>query len=488
MANVSAKIRADYTAAAHRHRVTIDPALVALEQSVIGGILISELSAQRGLIEQIELTSHDFADYRCRKLFDTMSKLCADGVPIDVVTVEAELTRDGSIDAVGLVFIAECAMRVPTPDNAIEYASQIRNAALARRVVTVMSEVVEVGRQNLMEGGALLSFALEKLSTIDVEQTDETKTIGEVAQIRVEQLAELVRAREAGEPVITGALTGVRALDEKTGGYPFGLLSLVAARPGMGKSALLLAGVQANAAAGVGCHVFSMEDSLAAYADRVLAQRAHLYASQLRRADITREQLYQLQEAAAHYRRLPGWLFDERAGITAEEVIRSVRRHKRKINTRAVWIDYATLLGYAGDVKNERDQDMLKRSALAFQRAAKNDGIAYILASQLNRKVEDRPDKRPLMSDLRGAGELEEYCKFMIGLYRGYYYAQQSGANPVRNVDYDCVVCDQSMRECLHAPTDEEWSRMIQLLVLKGGNGGTGVVHASFDGPTVSIW
>jgi replicative DNA helicase len=127
---------------------------------------------------------------------------------------------------------------------------------------------------------------------------------------------------------------------------------------------------------------------------------------------------------------------------------------------------------------------MLGRSVLVFARAGKKDDMSYVVAAQLNRGLEDRDDRRPQMHDVRDSGALEERCKLMIGLYRGHAY----GGEPQRNVDYYCNVCDQSKRDCLHAPDDEAWSRQMQALILKNSNGPEGTVFMHWDAPTVAVW
>jgi replicative DNA helicase len=115
--------------------------------------------------------------------------------------------------------------------------------------------------------------------------------------------------------------------------------------------------------------------------------------------------------------------------------------------------------------------------------SAKVDGIAWLALSQFNRELEKRNDRRPQLSDLRGSGEIEEKCKLAVALYRGAYY----GGRPKRDVDYECE-CPEAVRSCAHAPSLDEWERQVQLLILKGGNGPTGLVPASWDGPTTRIW
>jgi replicative DNA helicase len=203
-------------------------------------------------------------------------------------------------------------------------------------------------------------------------------------------------------------------------------------------------------------------------------------AVKIRCAEFTREELSNMAQAMRKLRLTKNWIVDERGGLSAREIVRSVRRHAPANGTRVVIVDYIQLCR-PHDPRAREDQQ-LGDSIGVFAEAAKADDMAYLVLSQLNRELEKRTDKRPQLSDLRGSGELEEKCKVAVGLYRGAYY----GGKPRRDVDYDCD-CDGPKASCKHTPSDFEFERQVQCLVLKGGNGPTGRVWATWDGPTVRI-
>ncbi len=176
-----------------------------------------------------------------------------------------------------------------------------------------------------------------------------------------------------------------------------------------------------------------------------------------------------------------GWLVDERGALTAAELVRALRRNQEKNGTRVGICDYLQLLKKRDS--RQPDHEHLGEAMQTFAESAKVDDVAWVVLSQFNRKLEERQDKRPLLSDLRGSGEIEEKCKIAVALYRGAYY----GGKPKRDVDYECE-CPEAVRGCAHAPSLDDWEGQAQVLILKGGNGPTGRVMASWDGPTTRIW
>ena len=215
--------------------------------------------------------------------------------------------------------------------------------------------------------------------------------------------------------------------------------------------------------------MFSLEDTEEAYADRTISRASGVPAQSMRNADLDRGQVSDLSKAIV---RVSGrrWLVDGRSGITAEEIVRSVRKHRRTNDTHVVIVDYVQLVRGARGVSRH---DQLTEIITTLADAAKADGLAYVVMSQLNRDLEKRNDKRPLMSDLRESGSLEERAKCVVGIYRGHYYTPNK---PTKGIDYEH-----------DPPSNYDFVRQVQLLVLKNNNGATGPVYATFDGPTTRM-
>ena len=445
--------------------------LESLEASVLGAVLLhAETLGEFPLLEV-----DDFANLRHRLVFQAMRNLEADGRPIDVVTLEAEISKGtGNDTTVDFAFLGQIALHVPTVANAHEYVRQIREASLTRRVRSILADIVARGEKYELAGSELLSMAMAKLSSIDEGQPDEASPIATLVQRRLKQLEKIAADRAAGVPVLTGLPSGVASLDEKIGGLQPGIVTIVAARPGMGKSSLGLSIADGASAAGFGVHLFSLEDTEEAYADRALSRSSQVPAEQLRNAEISKGQAGDLA-LAVHKLRGRRWIVDGRSGVTAEEIVRAVRRHRRQNATNVVIVDYVQLVKRPARMS---PHEALSEIVTTLADAAKQDRMAYVVMSQLNRQIESRQDKRPQLSDLRESGSLEERAKCVIGIYRGAYY----GA-PVKDIDYG----DDWQNGHTYPPGEEEHQAQVQLHVLKNSNGRTGCAWAHWNGPTTRI-
>lgn len=442
-------------------------AIQQLERSVIGAVLIHPETL--ALLPSLE--SQDFSTAHARFTWNAIRNLDAGGSPIDVTTVVDELARAGYQGAEWTAYLGECAITVPTVSNAIEYARRLQDISLRKRVLEGMAEIIaEAGSDPDQRGAEVLTAALRLVSSFDAEQPDAASSIGDVVKRRVKQLEQVAQDRINGR-TLTGYPTGVSRLDEKLGGWQPGIVSIVAARPGMGKSSLGLATADACSASGAGVHLFSLEDTESAYADRAMARDSGVTAEAIRSASLDAGQMDGLGNAMRRLGKRKGWLFDGRSGVTADEVVRSVRRHKRDNGTRVVIVDYIQLVRKPARMSTH---EALSEIITTFADAAKQDGLAYVVMSQLNRELEKREDKRPQLADLRESGSLEERSKCVVGVYRGSVYGK---AKP--EIDYD------PKRE--PAPSEEAFARTVQLLVLKNSNGRTGKVTATWHGPTTRV-
>jgi replicative DNA helicase len=446
-------------------------ALRDLEASILGGIILRPDSL--GELPRLEVD--DFLDLRHRVVFTAMRNLEADGRPIDVVTVEAEIAKGEKSEAVGgYAFLGELALRVPTTDNVLEYARQVREASLSRRVLDALESVQARAAREVLSGGEVLSMALAALSRIDEDQPDEARPISDLVRKRLKQLDEIAEQRANGSQVLTGFPTGIANLDEKIGGVQPGIVTILAARPGAGKSSAGLSIADASSTAGFGVHLFSLEDTEEAYSDRTIARTSGVPADRLRNAALERQDIRDVTVAISKLRGRR-WIVDGRSGITAEEIVRSVRRHKRANATNVVIVDYVQLV--TKPHPRMTTHEALSEIVTTLADAAKQDRMAYVVMSQLNRGVEQRTDKRPQLSDLRESGSLEERAKCVIGLYRGSMYGK-----PVKGIDWD-----EKWEGHDWAPSDDEHKKQAQVLVLKNSNGRTGVAWAEWNGPTTRL-
>jgi replicative DNA helicase len=437
-------------------------ATTELEQSVIGAILIDP--ATLSLLPSLE--TQDFARVESRYVWNAIRNLETKGLPVDIVTVGDELGRQGVLETVGFAWLGECATKVPTVSNALEYARRIRESSLKTRLLRDLAQLIATKDDASIGGPELLTLALSTLTKFDAEQPEDSKTIGDIVKARVKQLDKIAKGETQ-----TGYPTGIAKLDEKLGGWQPGIVTIVAARPAMGKSSLGLATADVASAAGHGVHLFSLEDTESAYADRSIARTSGVGAETIRGCNFQAGQMRDIGDAMNKLGRRKGWIVDGRSGVTADEIVRSVRRRKRENNTRIVIVDYIQLVKRPARMS---PHEALSEIITTLADAAKQDNLAYVVMSQLNRELEKRDDKRPQLSDLRESGSLEERSKCVVGVYRGSVYG-----DPKPNIDFN--------PKTSKPPSKEEHERTVQLIVLKNSNGRTGPVFATWFGPTTRM-
>lgn len=436
-----------------------------LEKAVIGCVLANPYNLN--LLPNLD--TGQFTNYRAKATWDAIRNLETANTLIDLATVSDELGRAGKLDGVGFAYLGECQYDVPSLDHAIEYAHLLRDKALRVRLLESIGDVVRAA-QNGASGSDVLEMLHIALGEIQAKQDDSSKTIQKVITDRLRQIDLMLTEKSKGGRSLTGYETGVSKLDGFIGGWQPGIVSIVAARPGMGKSSFGLATADAATALGHGVHVFSLEDTEAAYADRTVARRSGVTAELIRSGGMIRSDYSNVVNAVSRMGTRP-WLLDSRSGVSAQEIVRSVRRNVGENKTKVVIVDYIQLLSKRSGMTSH---ESLGESITTLADAAKQDGIAYVVMSQLNRGVEQRSDKRPQLSDLRESGSLEERAKCVVALYRGAYYGE-----PQDGIDYD------AKRE--PRPSPDVFEKTIQLVILKNSNGQTGTVFAEWHGPTTTV-
>lgn len=449
------------------------------EASVLGGIILRN----EQLAELDTLETDDFYLYQNKVVFEAMRNLEARSLPIDVVTLDEEISKRGKSEAIGgMAFLGELALRVPTADNVRAYATIVQEKRRARDLIIAASEIAQRGYALDLDVDEYLSFAAEAVSKCDRGRPSRARLIGEMVRARYKEFEQIAEAQARGEVIHNGIPTGIASLDAAIGGYPFGDLVILAARPGMGKTAMAMSGVDAATAAGFGAHVFSSEGGWRMLADRAISRASQVSVSRLRSVSLRRDDFAGLTAAASKYDRRSNWLVDDTPGLTASEVIRRVRKERRAIGTRLVVVDYIQILRRS---KGLEENAALDEIVTAFAQAAIDDDITYLVLSQLNREVEKRADKQPIASDLRGSGALEERARLIVSPYRGAHYYGE----PKEGIDYECTCMASSMKAapCRCAPSPESFRRLVKVLILKGSNSATGHVYATWNGETTEM-
>lgn len=396
------------------------PHNVDAEASVLGGVLLR--NEILGMLDTLEID--DFYDNRHKVVFQAMRMLQAKHHPIDVVTIETEIERQGKLEAIGgIAFLGELAMRVPTPDNVEAYAEIVREKAVSRQVMLGLSELMEEGYSLALEGDALVA-ALNGLA-LHIRTAKETPiiTMGEVIRREAAVLEEDLNRRARGEMAFAGVPTGIRTIDDLVGGWPLGLLSLVLARPAVGKTTYAMAMAENSNRFEETSLLSSYEDLGRSFGQRGLAQGSGISTEVIRARNIRPHQ-HQALAKSIGASQLRTELFLAAVGMPVEKLIARVRRESLKRRSlklpaiRAVHIDYLQKMPMpTAKTFSTKDQQIGHISAMLSNWAAEDD-IAVIAYCQLNRGIEQRDDHRPRVSDIRDSGNLEQDGKFIIGLMR----------------------------------------------------------------------
>jgi len=454
----------------------LPPALIAAEMSVLGGCML-----EPSLLGELTLETDDFADMRHRVIWEAMRNLAHENIAVDSLTVGSRIEQVGKLDAVGgFTYLEIVKLEMPIASNVTEYARYVRDESIKRKLVESLGQSLSRWKEGGIGGRELLGDTLVALNRLDQDEiVDDTQHIAPLTKAHILQLErDCERRAQGGVAALTGYPTGVEDLDKLIGGWQPGIVSVVCARPGHGKSSLCLASAIASSAAGVGVHVFSMEDPRKIYMNRAIAHVSGVPIGKISTGEFNRGELYEFTRAAQALSRADRpWLIDDRSGITSDDVVRSVRRHARKNGTKLVIVDYLQLVKRSRNSIAKSKHEQIGDSLNEMADAAKNDGMAYIVVSQLNRDIEKRDDRRPQESDLRESGTIEERAKCIVGVYRG---EKVNRDHPQDGIDTEYDGSTMSLRR---------FKETVQLLIMKNSQGPAPErVIAGWHGETTRIW
>src|SRR5262245_8419375 len=371
------------------------------EASILGGVLLrNEVLTQLDTLEV-----EDFYDMRHRIVFGAIRALEATAKPIDVVTLENEIEKQGKLDAIGgIAFLGELALRVPTADNVVTYAEIVSDKHQARKLMLASSEIAEKGYEDGLEVRDYLDDAEAKI--FEVTQRRD-KSGPEPLKGLVKKVFSSLDERFKSPDGITGVPTGFADLDTRTAGLQPTELIILAARPAMGKTSFAMSLAQNAATQGSWpCLVFSLEMSSTQLAERMLCSEAKVDSSALRRGQLQRQDMTNLTYAAASLSKAP-ILIDDTPALSIREVrarARRFRSNKELFGQKKfglILVDYLQLMrGSPQAAKASREQEISEISR-GLKSLAKELECPVVALSQLNRSLEQRTDKRPQLSDLR---------------------------------------------------------------------------------------
>ena len=409
-------------------QLRIPPHSLEAESSVLGGLLLDNAAWDR--VGDL-LSDGDFYRYEHRLIYGAVGTLINASKPADVITVFEHLQNQGkSEETGGLSYLNSLAQYVPSAGNIRRYAEIVRERSILRKLVTASDEIsTDAFNPKGRPVADIVDQAEQKIFNIG-EQGSRMKQGFQAMDSLVVALLDRVQEMADNPNDVTGVPTGFYDLDRMTAGFQAGDLIVLAARPSMGKTALAI-----NIAEHVALHeglpvaVFSMEMGAAQLAVRIVGSIGRIDQSHLRTGKLTDEEWPRLTEAIEKLRNISLHI-DESAGLTSSELRANARRLARQCGQLGlIVVDYLQLMsGSAGNEENRATE--LGEISRGLKMLAKELKCPVIALSQLNRSVESRPDKRPMMSDLRESGAIEQDADIIMFIYRDEYYTKDACKEP----------------------------------------------------------
>ncbi|HSM16289.1 MAG TPA: replicative DNA helicase [Gemmatimonadales bacterium] len=386
------------------------------EQAVLAAMLLDQDAALRAA-ELLDDTM--FYREAHRRLFRTMLALTERRVVIDHVTLNDELLRRGELEAAGGVdYLAELVDAVPTTANLEYHAKIVRDKAILRRLIETATSVISEAYEGRSTAGDLLDTAESRIFQISQERGDEGfMRIKEMLWPTMERIESLQRSGKS----ITGVASGFADLDEMTSGFQRAELIIVAARPSMGKTALCLnLATHASVEADCGVAIFSLEMSKEALVQRMLCAEAMVDSQRVRQGRLRDEDFTRLARAAGVLQNCKLWI-DDTPALNLLEMRSKARRLKVEHDINLVIVDYLQLM--RGPERAENRVQEISEISRSLKGLAKELDIPVVALSQLSRASEQRGgDRRPILSDLRDSGAIEQDADIVIFIHRPEMY------------------------------------------------------------------
>ncbi len=409
-------------------QLRIPPHSIEGESSLLGGLLLDNGAWDR--VSDL-LSEGDFYRYEHRLVYAALGVLINASKPADVITVFEQLQSQGKAEGIGgLAYLNSLAQYVPSASNIRRYAEIVRERAILRKLVSASDEIATNAfnpKGRLV--ASILDEAEQKIFNIG-EEGSRMKRGFQTMDTLVVDLLDRVQEMADNPNDVTGVPTGFYDLDRMTSGLQAGDLIVLAARPSMGKTAFAINIAEHVALKeGLPVAVFSMEMGAAQLAVRIVGSIGRIDQGHLRTGKLTDEEWPRLTEAIEKLRTISLHI-DETAGLTASELRANARRLARQCGKLGlIVVDYLQLMsGSSGD--NENRATELGEISRGLKMLAKELQCPVIALSQLNRSVETRPDKRPMMSDLRESGAIEQDADIIMFIYRDEYYTKDACKEP----------------------------------------------------------
>jgi replicative DNA helicase len=410
-------------------QLRIPPHSIEGESSVLGGLLLDNGAWDR--VGDILLDS-DFYRYEHRLIYGAIGALVNASKPADVITVFEHLQSQGKAEEIGgLAYLNSLAQYVPSASNIRRYAEIVRDRSILRKLVSASDEIATSAFNPQGRPVAdIVDESEQKIFNIG-EQGKRNKDGFHAMDSLVVQLLDRVQEMADNPSDITGVPTGFYDLDRSLSGMQAGDLIILAARPSMGKTALAI-NIAEHVALneGLPVAVFSMEMGASQLAVRIVGSIGRIDQGRLRTGRLTDDEWPRLTEAIEKLRTISLHI-DETAGLTVSELRANARRLARQCGKLGlIVVDYLQLMSVSSSMNDENRATAVGEISRGLKMLAKELQCPVIALSQLSRGVESRPDKRPMMSDLRESGAIEQDADVIMFIYRDDYYNKMDGPNP----------------------------------------------------------
>ena len=424
------------------------PHSVEAEQSVVGAMLMDKDAI---LAASEIICGDDFYQNAYGVIFDSMVELFNEGKPVDLITLQERLKeKEVPPEISSLEFVRDLVAAVPTSANVRYYAQIVSDKAVMRKLIKMNDELSNI----CYAGNEPLESVLEKTER-SVFQLLQNRNAGEYVPIRqvVMNALEKVEKASKSKGTVTGIPTGFIDLDYKLSGLQPSDLVLVAARPSMGKTAFVLNIAQYVAFKKDKCAaIFSLEMSKEQLVNRLFSLESQVDAQALRTGNMKDSDWEKLIEAAGIIGQ-SNLIIDDTPSISISELRSKCRKYKMEHGLDLIIIDYLQLMSGSVGGRSESRQQEISDISRSLKALARELNVPVIALSQLSRAVEQRPDKRPMLSDLRESGAIEQDADVVMFIYRDEYYNK-----------------------------DSEYKKQAEIIIAKQRNGPVGTVHLAWLG------
>ncbi len=405
----------------------LPPHSIEAEQSVIGGLLLENEALDK--VADI-LNAEDFYQHDHKTIYQHIARLIERNRPADIVTVAEALESTAELAGVGgIAYLGSLAQNTPTAANIRRYAEIVRERAIMRKLVTVGSDIAgSAFNPNGRDAQQLLDEAEAKIFQIAESGNKDSQGFQDIKELLpqvAEKIDELFSREDQSE--VTGIPTGFTDLDRMTSGLHGGDLIIVAGRPSMGKTAFSI-NMAENVAldTGLPVAVFSMEMGATQLATRMIGSVGRLDQHRMRTGRLEDEDWEKLTTALGKLNEAPIFI-DEGAGLSSFDVRARARRlHRQTGKLGLIVVDYLQLMAAPAGTRSENRATEISEISRSLKALAKELDVPVVALSQLNRGLEQRPDKRPVMSDLRESGAIEQDADLILFIYRDEVYNPDS--------------------------------------------------------------